>query len=160
MKRKNLFLAFMAFLIAIPLTSCAKKPKLSGTVWEYDRVVMMNDVGKVKEKESIIFSSKTEVTILKEEWIPTIMEGTPRELIDPATGKRTIIKGEKHRTSKMTKKDFKGTYTMKKVKVNGNKLYRVYITIDGKTEEYTIDGNLMIPATSSLSDQRVFKKKE
>ena len=88
------------------------------------------------------------------------MEGTPRELIDPATGKSTIIKGEKHRTSKMTKKDFKGTYTMKKVKVNGNKLYRVYITIDGKTEEYTIDGNLMIPATSSLSDQRAFKKKE
>jgi len=158
MDRKILLMVLMAFILLIPIGLSAKKPKLNGSIWVCDKQIMLMDVGMTGTKESFIFTSKNEVTILREEWKIVELTGTPRELYNPDTGETTIVSPPPLRTTKNFNEEFKGTYKLKKVKVNGKKLWRVYLTIDGKTSEYAIDGDLMIPSTSSLSDQRIFKK--
>lgn len=156
MKRRNLFLCILAMFSLIPFTASSKKPKLVGTVWLCNQQKMLMDVGMVGKKETFIFMSKTEVNIISIEAVHTVLTGTPREIVDTETGETTIYTPPAHHTTVDHDNSAKCTYKMKKVKVNGKKVYRVYITVDGNVSEYTIDGDHMIPATASLSDQRIF----
>lgn len=133
-------------IAAMLLCISAKKPKLEGTSWKYDHLMFLADVGNMGDEEVITFTSATEVTVSTTKWVIVVHEG-------PGTDRL----GAKHSTSPTTNEQT-GTYTAKTVKVNKKKVTRVKITIEGETSEYTIDGDTMIPATSSLDDQRIYKK--
>ena len=145
MKTKSFVLSIIA-AAALLLCVSGKKPSLEGTSWKYDHIMFLADVGNMGDEELITFTSATEVKVETTEWVMVVHEGPGSDRM-----------GAGRSTSPVTKEKT-GTYTTKKAKVKKKKVTKVFITIEGETSEFTIDGDTMIPATSSLEDQRIYKK--
>ena len=158
MKRTLLFGVVIAMLFVIPAVLNAQKPKLNGTLWRWDNTDFLADVGTIGNTEDILFGENNEVTVVSVEWAQVIMEGTPRELVDEETGEVRIIGGMRHTTSKPFDTTKKGTYTLKKMKINKKKTYCVSILIDGVSMDYKVDGDSLIALTEGDKEPRVYKK--
>ncbi len=152
---KRIFLLAVLSILFVSNIS-AKKPNLVGTKWEYNNEIMLHDVGMTGSKETFVFISRNEVKITHVKWeiyekdLPVVTNLETGEVIPPPRWSR-----EATRPVTVT---FTCSYKVKKVKVNGRKFWRLYITKGEETEEYAIDHGLLIPSTTSLADRRIFKQ--
>ena len=159
MKRRAIFGIVMAMLFVIPVVVNAQKPKLAGTSWQCDETVFMADVGTVGNSEDILFLDKTNLTFRHVKWVQMVLEDSPREFVDEATGEVRVIKGRRHRTSRPEEAVMKGTYTMNKQNLDGNKVYCVHIELeDGPKMDLKVEGDSLISLSEDGNDPREYKK--
>ncbi len=157
MKRTTLLLTFM-MMFAIPCVINAQKVNLSGTTWKWDGTDFLADVGTMGKSEDLIFGDGNQVSIVSVEWVMVLKEGSVRELVDEETGEVRIVKGMPLRTSQPIETIKKGTYALKKVKVDKKKQYCVHVEVEGQTADYKIQGDSLI-SLENTEEGKVYKKK-
>ena len=159
MNRRTIFGIIMAMLFVIPVVVNAQKPKLAGTSWQCDETVFLADVGTIGNSEDILFLDKTNLTFRHVKWVQMVLEDSPREIVNEATGEVRVIKGRRHRTSRPDEAMMKGTYTLKKQNLDGKKVYCIHIEReDGIKMDLKAEGDNLVTLSEDDNEPRVYKK--